>query len=60
MRIKELEEEAKEELAIEDERLIKSEIKERLSEIRSAEKVLVKLKVKYESFLDGDTDELLF
>ena len=60
MEIKKLEQEAKDELLKEDVDLIKDEIKERLREIRSAEKILAKLKAKYESFLDGDTDELLF
>ncbi len=60
MEIKKLEQEAKDELLKEDVYLIKDEIKERLREIRSAEKILAKLKAKYESFLDGDTDELLF
>jgi len=59
MEIKALEQEARDELLKEDGELIKWEIKERLREIRSAEKILAKLKVKYEAFLEGDADELL-
>jgi len=47
MKLFDLEKEAKEELGQEDLQMAKGEIKERLREIRSAERVLAKLKAKY-------------
>lgn len=59
MEIKKLEKEARDELKREDIDMVKSEIKERLREIRSAEKVLAKLKDKYQQFLDKEIEDVL-
>ena len=58
MKIKELEQEAIKELQIEDKALIKSEIKERLKEIRQTKKVLQRLEAKYTDFLEGTSDDI--
>lgn len=58
MQIKDFEKAAKVELEQEDQQMAKEEIKERLKEIRIAERILEKLKRKYISFLEKDVDEL--
>ena len=57
--VKDLEQAAKDELLIEDEEMVKEEIKERLREIRCATNILDKLKKKYADFLKADPDDLL-
>lgn len=60
MKIKELEMRAVEELEREDREMVVGEIKERLREIRSAEKVLTKLRMKYTELLEKDVNDVLF
>ena len=58
MKLFDLEKEAKKELAQEDLQMAKEEIKERLREVRSAERVLAKLKAKYIELLNKDLEEI--
>jgi hypothetical protein len=57
MKIKDLEQAAMEELKEEQETMVKEELKERIREIRATEKVLGKLKTKYQDLLERDFDE---
>lgn len=58
MQIKEFELLVKAELEEEDEQMVKEEIKERLREIRIAERVLGKLKKKYMDFSERTIDDM--
>lgn len=58
LKIKDWEDVARLELDVEDETMIKEEIKERLKEIRGVEKVLKKLEKKYNDFLERDANDL--
>jgi hypothetical protein len=57
MKIRDLEQAAMEELKEEQETMVKEELKERIREIRATEKVLGKLKTKYQDLLERDFDE---
>jgi len=60
MDVKELVQEAQEELAKEKQEITKRKIKERLKEISAAEKTLTRLRGQYEALLTKDVDEVAF